>query len=40
MDFTKLSDREILIELRKHRDIAERCANELLRRVSEEPTHD
>lgn len=33
-----LTDREVLIELVKHRSIAERCASELMRRASEEPT--
>ena len=38
-DFSKMTDREILIELVRHRSIAERMANELMRRANEEPTH-
>lgn len=38
IDFTKMSDREILVELVKHRSIAERMASELMRRASEQPT--
>ena len=38
-DFSKMTDREILIEMVRYRGIAERMANELMRRAKEEPTH-
>jgi hypothetical protein len=36
----KMTDREILIELVRHRSVAERMANELMRRAAEEPVRD
>jgi hypothetical protein len=39
-EFTNMTDREILIEMVRYRSIAERMANELMRRANEEPTHD
>lgn len=35
-DFSTYSDREVLLELVQHRTIAERAANELMRRASED----
>lgn len=39
-DFNAMTDREILIEMVRYRSIAERMANELMRRAAEEPTHE
>lgn len=38
-DYTNLTDREILLEMVRHRSIAESAATELMRRANEEPTH-
>jgi len=35
-DFSTYSDREVLLELVQHRTIAERAANELMRRANED----
>jgi hypothetical protein len=36
MDFTKMTDRQILVEMVRYRSIAERMATELMRRASED----
>jgi hypothetical protein len=38
-NYTNLTDREILLEMVRHRAIAEQAATELMRRANEEPTH-
>lgn len=35
-DFTRMTDRAVLIELARHRALAESCATELMRRASED----
>ena len=39
-NYKDLTDREILLEMIRHRSIAEHAATELMRRANEEPTHD